>query len=340
MSDNNREINERIDELFNELANIKSQLSRHDLMLTHFYNEEAASRVSLVKDETQRDLGRKPHTCRICGAKGDFKTYLSREMMQGKRDEFEYFECDECNCLQITEVPDNLGDYYGEGYYSYAMQEDPDRKYKTPVTRTDKLLDVGCGTGAWLVGMADSGCSNLYGCDPFIERDIHYGDRVHIRKCTIHEVEGDGTFKVVRMGDSFEHMTDPLEALMSARRLITDDGIVEMSIPTYPNIAFEVFGPHWYQLDAPRHIFLHSRKSIEYLAGKSGLEVVQFKYDSNNAQMLRSFFYMHGVTFNAITGELIKRFFKDEQIRDFDAKSAECNENGYGDHMIVYFRKK
>ncbi len=335
-----REINEKLDQLSKTVEELQKQVIQQNEALMHFARVENASKVTLQKDETDRRLGKKPHVCRICGAKGDFETFLVREMMQNTREEFEYFECEECHSLQISDVPENLGDYYGENYYSYAMKEDPDRKYNTPVNNTDKILDVGCGTGVWLVNMADNGYGNLFGCDPFIDHDIHYGDRVHIRKCTIHEMEGEGTFDRVRMSDSFEHMTDPEEALKSAAKLIKDDGVIEMGIPTYPNVAFELFGPHWYQIDAPRHITLHSRKSIEYLADKAGLEVAAYQYNSNCAQMLRSFFYEHGVPFNDITSELVSRFFDQKNIEEFTAKSTECNEKGYGDHMNVILRKK
>ncbi len=333
-------INEKFDLLFKTIGELQNQVSQQNDVIAHLLRAENASKVTMIKDDTERRLGKKHHVCRICGAEGDFDTFLSREMMQNKRDEFEYFECGECHCLQISEIPDNLGDYYGENYYSYALKEDPDRKYNVPVNNTDKILDVGCGTGVWLVSLADAGYGNLFGCDPFIERDIHYGDRVHIRKCTIHEMEGEGTFDRIRMGDSFEHMTDPEEALKSAAKLLKDDGVIEMAIPTYPNVAFELFGPHWYQLDAPRHIFLHSRKSLEYLADKAGLEVAAYQYNSNFGQMVRSFFYEHGVPFNDITAELVNRFFDQKNIDEFEAKAKECNETGYGDHMNVVFRKK
>lgn len=148
----------------------------------------------LEKDTTNRNLGRKPQVCRICGAKGKFKTFLAREMMQGTRDAFPYFECDRCHCLQIASVPKNLGDYYGEGYYSYQVEENPNMIFETPVANMCKILDVGCGAGAWLLDMARQGFGNLYGCDPFLDHDRHYGDRVTIRSCSIHEMEGEGIF--------------------------------------------------------------------------------------------------------------------------------------------------
>ena len=51
-------------------------------------------------------------------------------MMFGFADEFEYFECSNCGCLQIMEFPENIGKYYPSKYYSYFMSEPKSiRKY-------------------------------------------------------------------------------------------------------------------------------------------------------------------------------------------------------------------
>ena len=122
--------------------------------------------MEFIKDTTNRNLGKKEHECRICGEKGLFQSYLVREMMQGTRDEFEYFVCPKCQCLQIAEVPDNLGDYYGNEYYSMKIDIDPEKEFDEEIDCYSKILDVGCGSGAWLYEMAEQGCTNLYGCDP------------------------------------------------------------------------------------------------------------------------------------------------------------------------------
>ena len=295
--------------------------------------------VELVKDTKERNLGRHPHICRVCGTSGKFESYLAREMMQNKRDEFEYFVCNECNCLQIAEVPENLSEYYGKDYYSFNVPENPDMQFEAPIYNEDKILDVGCGSGAWLVQQAQKGYGNLFGCDPFLEKGRHYGDRVKIYNCSIHEMEGTETFDIIRMSDSFEHVTDPLEVLLSAKRLLKQGGGLVMTIPTYPNIAFEMFGPHWYQLDAPRHIFLHSIKSLQVLEEKSGLHMVEIKYNSNRTQFVRSFLYERGIPFWEQTGEIVNSIFKEEQLLRMDADSLRVNEAGYGDHMQVIWTK-
>lgn len=294
--------------------------------------------AELKKDETKRMLGRQPHVCKICGAEGDFETYLAREMMQGTKEEFVYFACERCKCLQIAQVPENLGDYYGENYYSMQVEEFSDITFDVPVSSMSKVLDVGCGAGAWLLQKAASGWGNLYGCDPFLDHDRHYGDRVHIRSCSIHEMEGDGSFDIIQMSDSFEHMADPLEVLKSARRLLKEEGVLYMTIPTYPNIAFERYGSHWYQLDAPRHLFLHSKESLELLARDSGMFVFDRKYNSNASQFVRSYFYQHSIPYYE-QEKLMGQYFDREKLEKLWREAKAWNEKEYGDHMEVYLRK-
>ena len=57
--------------------------------------------------------------CRICGSEGEHRRYVAKEMMLGLRDEHRYFQCVDCDCLQIESIPANLADYYPENYYSY-----------------------------------------------------------------------------------------------------------------------------------------------------------------------------------------------------------------------------
>ena len=294
----------------------------------------------MEKDLTNRNLGLKNHHCRICGEEGMFQSYLVREMLKNTRDEFEYFVCPKCKCMQITEIPENLSEYYGGDYYSmrdgFSESEDD---FEMPVIDSTKLLDVGCGAGEWLYKAAQSGHDNLFGCDPFIEKDVNYGDRVIIKKCDITEMDGDGSFDGIRMGDSFEHVTNPREVLDKARKLIKDSGTIQLILPTYPNIAFDLFETHWYQLDAPRHIFLHSLISLNYLAKQCGMEIYKYLYDSNEEQIIRSFFYQNGISFYEINEDLVRRYFSDLDIKRITDMVTEANKNNNGDHIQVWLRK-
>lgn len=64
-------------------------------------------------------------SCNICGSR-EGHLHRVREMMFGTREEFEYFECARCGCLQLINPPDDLSRYYPtDRYYSFQEQARP-----------------------------------------------------------------------------------------------------------------------------------------------------------------------------------------------------------------------
>ena len=49
--------------------------------------------------------------CKICDNSENLQEYKVKEMMFGFREEFHYFECTKCNCLQIAEIPSNISKF-------------------------------------------------------------------------------------------------------------------------------------------------------------------------------------------------------------------------------------
>lgn len=273
--------------------------------------------------------------CRICGHSLETKKYTIREMMYGTKDEFEYFVCETCGCMQIEHIPDNLGDYYKENYYSYSNTMNTKKSERKDGTR---VLDVGCGAGALLCAMAEEGMYNLTGCDPFILEDIEYENGVKIYKRTIHEM--DGEYDWIFLNDSFEHMTDPHEVLDSINRLLAKGGVVKIRIPVFPNIAWDMFKENWYQIDAPRHIFLHSVNSMKLLAEKHGFEIAKTEYDSGAGQIYCSFLYEKGIPLREQSAEIVYKYFSKEEMNDIDNMVEEVNAKQYGDHATFYLLKR
>ena len=56
--------------------------------------------------------------CRTCGAALLERPVLTKEMMFGTRETFEYHECSGCGCLQIAEYPADIARHYPSGYAS------------------------------------------------------------------------------------------------------------------------------------------------------------------------------------------------------------------------------
>lgn len=147
----------------------------------------------------------KANKCRICGNDIDNREYTVRKNMFHIYDEFLYFKCANCGCLQIKEYPTNISKYYPSDYYSFsrkkntlhqiivdflmkcslsyrinrlnliglfAIRYNDYYKYQLPCfdkgkcDYSSKILDIGCGTGTLLMQLRGFGFSDLTGIDP------------------------------------------------------------------------------------------------------------------------------------------------------------------------------
>lgn len=319
--------------------------------------------------------------CNICNNEIDNTLYFPREMMFGFRDVFEYFECAKCGCLQISEIPGNLEKYYPENYYSYSLNENirksifnsvrsifkkkkfvyyfkrrnasgniinklfrvPDiikiLNYVKP-NENSKILDVGSGVGHTLLNLRECGFLDLTGIDPYIKNDIYYKNGVRILKKNIYELNSQ--YDIIIMDHSFEHMPRPLFIFQSLSSRLTTNGLIIIRIPTVSSFAWKYYKTNWVQLDAPRHLFLHSINSIEILAKMAELRVELVEYDSNSFQLWGSEQYKMDIPLCNEKSFLMSRrksLFTRSNIGEYEKKSVELNANNNGDQFTVYLRK-
>jgi len=265
--------------------------------------------------------------CRICGCSGEFEIRRAREMFYGTREAFDYFQCPGCGCLQIAEIPDDIGRFYPDNYYSKNVDytemvkqkrvrgfigslrrylvnpekskprlKDQDLSVITwlGMKQDDRILDVGCGTGRLPYIMKEAGFCNVAGADPFIDSELEYDNGLRIYKKSIEQMTDELKWDFIMFHHSFEHVAQPLEALQCAKALLSERGKLVIRIPVV-GYAWEKYGVDWYQLDAPRHLYLHSKESMKLVAEKAGLVIDAIKYDSTASQFLISENYQKGI---------------------------------------------
>ncbi len=316
--------------------------------------------------------------CRICNNTENLSHYKAKEMMFGIREEFDYFQCPKCDCLQITEIPESLDKYYPSNYYSFNVEVEHAaentlrdkmirrrnkyailkkgllngiifNKYPTdifePISQaklktSDSVLDVGCGNGKLLQLLKEAGFSNLTGVDPFITKDIEKNG-IKIHKKFISEMSGKWDF--IMMNHAFEHVPNPLETLQKIGELLSENGTAMIRVPVASSYAWEHYRENWVQLDAPRHFFLHTEKSMEVLAEQSGLKIEKIFFDSGEFQFWGSEQYIKNIPL--VSSESYKfnkknSIFTQEQLADFKRKAVELNRTKKGDMCAFYLKKK
>jgi SAM-dependent methyltransferase len=297
--------------------------------------------------------------------------------MLGLPDRFDYFQCAACRCLQIFEPPADIDRFYPSGYYSYNVSKSPpffkrvDRGVRnrlafysavspllspfagsfsrqplhaiarTGVNRESRIIDIGCGAGSLLLSLSQMGFSNLTGADPYIPQDLDHGNGVRVLKRRIDELTD--TWDLVMFNHSFEHIPDPAIALKSVARILKDNGTCLIRIPTVSSYAWDHYGINWVQIDAPRHLFLHSVESMKLLAHQAGFELTEISYDSSILQFYGSEQLMQGIPYMSEQSFAINRkrsIFSAAEIREFRRKAKILNAQHRGDQAAFFLRKK
>lgn len=312
------------------------------------------------------------NVCKICGNGTGNRVFNAREMMLGLGDPFDYFECDSCKCLQLLNPPGDWSRYYPREYYSFSSA--PDRVIKRSFKRwrarhalgrfsvlgallvrrwgappftqwigpakvrcDDSILDVGSGAGQLLLDMKDAGFKRLTGIDPYIPHDLDFGGGVRVLRSPLREVEG--LFDFVMMNHSFEHNGEPEAMLSEVARLIPKGSILLIRTPVSGKHAWREYGTAWVQLDAPRHLFLHTEESIRLLADRTDFKLQELRYDSTGFQFWGSEQYQQGISLydeRSYAVDAKSSIFTKGQIEAFERKAAELNKKKDGDQACFY----
>jgi SAM-dependent methyltransferase len=299
-------------------------------------------------------------------------------MYYGRNESFHYAECGNCGLVYQLLPPNDLGSYYPDNYHCHHV---PSKKFnpKSIVLRirdravvrgkknilsdfidqkrpapailktfshtnpsfSDQILDIGCGSGEFLFQLEDIGFKNLTGVDPFLPDDVHtISSNISFRKTSLFHLKG--IFDIITLNHSFEHMVEPDLVLEKLNKLLSPKGRIMIRIPIAGSAAWEQYKENWYQLDAPRHLFLYSINSLNILAQRCGFKITSTVFDSTITQFTRSQLYKQGITsidfLNKYEGKLDK-FFSEEQLRAWALETIKVNQSETGDQAAFILTK-
>jgi SAM-dependent methyltransferase len=284
-------------------------------------------------------------------------------MMFGLRETFEFLACSACGCVQLIDIPDDLSRFYPEKYvsfravdgglkgllkklrvYSYFGKDlglgawivnryphfDLAVMAKMQFPKNWRILDVGCGGGRLLLELKSVGYEKLTGIDPFIADEIDYPNGIRILKDTLTKIHN-SAWDLIMFHHSFEHIPNQFETLSAVARLLAPKGRCLIRVPV-AGWAWEHYGTDWVSLDAPRHFFLHTEKSMGLLAERCGLRILSVEYDSYEFQFWASELYRRDIPL--LTKGVPRRFFSARQLREFRKKSRDLNAARRGDQAV------
>jgi 2-polyprenyl-3-methyl-5-hydroxy-6-metoxy-1,4-benzoquinol methylase len=138
-----------------------------------------------------------------------------------------------------------------------------------------RLLDFGCGGGSFLARMHRQGWQ-VAGLDistAAVQRvRSELGLRAYVGSLPHPELRP-GSFDVITMWHSLEHVHAPLDVLREAYRLLAPGGQLLIAVPNIDSLPFRWFGAAWYGLDLPRHLTHFAPWTLQVILGRVGFRL-------------------------------------------------------------------
>jgi SAM-dependent methyltransferase len=204
-----------------------------------------------------------------------------------------------------------------------------------------KILDYGSGTGEFVSTMSGFGFKNVLGIDPFLKREIVFATGARVVPGDLSTAKQSfGTFDVITMHHVFEHIPNPYEIAKQVCTLLNPGGIIVIQFPHVGSVHFAKYRGNWAGIHAPRHYFLHSRKSLEMVFTGTGAEIYHVRGGSEYDHYLFSQEYELDIgdaspwSFRAGG----RGIFTSSEIRYWKNKAVLLNKALVGDWIIYYMK--
>ncbi|KGO83345.1 methyltransferase [Flavobacterium beibuense F44-8] len=202
-------------------------------------------------------------------------------------------------------APENLGSYYeSDDYIShtdgkrslfeklYHVVKQKALRDKLSIIKKyhpekGKLLDIGAGTGDFLVTAKNDGWDS-FGIEPSEKAKKIAVSKGISFKNDINELEN-SSFDVVTMWHVLEHVPDIQQHIAELKRILKPNGLIIIAVPNYNSYDAKHYGKFWAAYDVPRHLWHFSKNSIKLLFSKQGMDLIKIlpmKFDSFYVSLL------------------------------------------------------
>lgn len=149
-----------------------------------------------------------------------------------------------------------------------------------------KLLDIGCGNGAFLSSAGEAGW-DVAGVDPDIKAAATANKLgFEVRHGSIELFDGlSSLFDAITLSHVIEHVHEPRTMIQAAFRLLKPGGVLYVETPNIESRGALIFGKAWRGLETPRHLVVFSPTGLTRLLHETGFSRSHFK--SRNAFVRR-----------------------------------------------------
>jgi 2-polyprenyl-3-methyl-5-hydroxy-6-metoxy-1,4-benzoquinol methylase len=149
-----------------------------------------------------------------------------------------------------------------------------------------KLLDYGCGTGAFLAYARNKGVQ-VTGLEPDQDARAHIAADIN----TYHSLDElpTETYDVITLYHVLEHVHDPNALLRELTKRLKPNGQLHIALPNYGAFEATHYQQYWAAYDVPRHLYHFNKQAVEQLCHINQLKLVNIEklsFDSYYVSLL------------------------------------------------------
>jgi 2-polyprenyl-3-methyl-5-hydroxy-6-metoxy-1,4-benzoquinol methylase len=280
----------------------------------------------------------------------DFTPVFSLKDYFFTQETFTIQQCKQCGLRITNPRPEekDLGAYYkSEDYLSHSNRNETlfdkmyhfikkynlnhKRKLIEKFHTKGRIIDIGCGTGAFL-GQFDKNKWERLGFEPDTEaREIAR---------TTYGIEADdisvlnnlykSKAEVITLWHVLEHITAINEQLAKIKTLLKEDGILVIAVPMSNSPDANHYGKYWAAYDVPRHLYHFTKETLSLMLSKHGFSLVE------SYPMVFDAFYI-----SMLTEKYLNSNFSTLRalIKGFRFNLSAKTKNGTYSSMIFVFRQ-
>lgn len=213
--------------------------------------------------------------------------------------EFQVWKCESCTGAITQDVPDQqeIGAYYASedyishsdtntgfinGLYHRVRKRTLNSKRKLVLGQVKlekgKLLDVGCGTGAFINTMKQAGWE-VWGLEPDAKAREKAAALYGINPLTPEQLFHfpEGSFDAITLWHVLEHVHDLHGYLSQLHKLLSPGGRIFIAVPNFTSYDADFYRESWAAYDVPRHLYHFSPKCMEQLFSSHQLQLISCK---------------------------------------------------------------